>query len=302
MKNLKIGHHTNETNGTGVTVFLFDYPARGAYVLCGSSPASHEVMTLDLESNVSFIDGLAFLGGSAFGLTAVDGVMRWCKENHRGHRTSSGVVPIVPAVGIYDLTVNLPNPPTEKECYLACQSASESNQEQGRIGVGFGATVGKCVPHAKRMTGGIGRHATKLEDGLEVIAYAVVNSVGDVLNKNGAIIAGAKLPNGDYANCEEYLLKGHDPNAMVANGNTTLVSVFTNARFSKIELKRIAKVAISGMARSISPVFTRYDGDILFCISLGELTASECVVSAIAADAVRNAIINAVNNSTVVET
>lgn len=296
MQFLKVGHFTQQQKGTGATVFLFEKPAVGAYILCGSSPASHELAALNLDANVSHIDGLAFLGGSAFGLSAVDGVMRWFKEQGRGHPTPHGAVPIVPAVGIYDLAVKQPIPPTSDEIYEACRSATENNISQGRIGAGTGASVGKFVPFASRMSGGLGCAELALPNGVSVLVYAVVNSLGDVRDKHENIIAGARLPNGEFADCEKYLLSGRE-NAPLDTLNTTLIAVFTNGFFSKIELARIAKVASSGMARAISPVFTRYDGDIVFCFSLGERLAREEVVSTMAAEAVRQAIINSVKDS-----
>lgn len=300
MQFLKIGHYTQEQHGTGVTVFLFDKPARGAYLLCGSSPASHELTTLELDANISHVDGLIFLGGSAFGLSAVDGVMRWFKEQGRGYPTPYGAVPIVPAVGIYDLAIKQAIPPTSENAYQACRSAFEDNVSEGRIGAATGASIGKFVPFAARMSGGLGCAELTLADGLSVLVYAVVNSLGDVRDKSGNIIAGARLPNGEFANCEEYLLSGQEDSAPTLL-NTTLIAVFTNGKFSKIELSRIAKVAVAGMARAISPVFTRYDGDILFCFSLGERLATEKVVSTMAAEAVRQAIVNAVKDSIVLE-
>lgn len=302
MHNLKVGHFTHQDHGTGVTVFLFDSPARGAYVLCGSSPASHEIAVLELEANVSCIDALTFVGGSAYGLSAVAGVLRWCKEKGRGYQTPYGVVPIVPAAGIFDLSVQSAHPPNAEEAYRACQLAVEDNAERGRIGAGTGASVGKLVPNARQMYGGLGQAVLRLPGGLEVVAYAVVNSLGDIRDKTGRIIAGAFFPDGSYADCEAYLLSGGNHLFQeVSVSNTALISVFTNAGFSKIELKRIAKVAISGMARAISPVFMRSDGDILFCVSLGELPADEKVVSVMAAEAVRQAIVNAVQDSVPIE-
>jgi len=296
MQFLKVGHDTQAEKGTGVSVFLFDKPAVGAYLLCGSSPASHELTTLELDANVSHVDGLAFLGGSAFGLSAVDGVMRWFKEQGRGYPTPYGAIPIVPAVGIFDLAVNQPIPPTAEEAYQACRSASENNFSEGRIGAGTGASVGKFVPDASRMSGGVGCAELVLPNGVSVLAYAVVNSLGDVRERDGKIIAGARLANGEFANCEAYLLSGQEDMAATLL-NTTLITVMTNALFSKNVLRRIAKVAASGMARAISPVFTRYDGDIVFCFSLGERQATEKIVSTMAAEAVRQAIVNAVKDS-----
>jgi L-aminopeptidase/D-esterase-like protein len=299
MQSLKVGHYTNDEHATGVSVFLFDQPAPAAYSLCGASPASHELHVLELDANVPYIDGLVFSGGSAFGLNAVSGVMQWFQEQDRGYRTPYANVPIVPAAGIYDLAIKSAIPPTPAHAYEACLNAIENNPLQGRIGAGTGASVGKLVPHAARMSGGLGFAELSLKNGVKVLAYAVVNCVGDV--RDGAqIVAGARLTSGKFADCENYLLTGHEETVSDL-ANTTLVSVFTNAKFSKIELKRIGKVAMTGMARAISPVFTRNDGDIIICASLGELVEVELVISTMAAEAVRRAIVNAVKNSIVLE-
>lgn len=286
MQFLKVGHNTQEEKGTGVTAFIFEKPAVAAYIQCGSAPASHEIAVLELDASISHIDGLVFVGGSALGLPAVDGVIRWFREQGRGFRTPVGAIPIVPAVGIFDLVVKQPVAPTAEEAYQACRSAQEDNIAIGRIGAGTGASVGKLIPSALPMSGGLGCAELILENGVRVLAYAVVNSVGDVRDQQGNIIAGARLAHGEFANCEKFLISGQE-DALTARLNTSLIAVFTNALFAKHELKRIARVAMSGMARAISPVFTRYDGDILFCVSLGERLVSENIVSAMAAEAVR---------------
>src|SRR3990167_183921 len=293
MKMLRVGHHTNISHGTGVSVFIFDRPAPAAYCLCGSSPASHELAVLELDANVPYIDGLFFSGGSAFGLNSVAGVMEWFKEQGRGYQTVYAPIPIVPTAGLYDLAVTSTVPPTKEEAYEACVNAIEDNPLQGRIGAGTGASVGKFIPDAHRMSGGMGFAEMVLPNGVQVAAYAAVNSLGDVRDLSGNIIAGARLTNGEFANCERYLLEGHRE-IVTDLANTTLVAVFTNAKFSKIELKRIARVGLSGIARAISPVFTQNDGDIIFCVSLGDHKASEMTIAAMAAHVVHHAIINAV--------
>lgn len=299
MQFLKVGHVSHHDLGTGISVFLFDRPATGVYWLCGSAPATHELATLELDATITQVHGLVLTGGSAYGLGAVSGVMQWLTEQHRGVSVPHGIVPIVPAAAIYDLAYKSPIAPTHADAYLACETATEDNALQGQMGAGTGATVGKMIASAAMMTGGLGRAEIMLLNGVTVLVYAVVNCMGDIRNSNGHIIAGAQYANGEFANGEQHLLSGQDE-SIVSINNTTLITIFTNARFSKSELKRIAKVASAGMARAISPVFTQYDGDIVFCFSLGDHIASENVVGAMAAEAVRDAIINAVSDSTVV--
>jgi L-aminopeptidase/D-esterase-like protein len=299
MKGLKIGHFTQAAHGTGASVFLFDTPAIGTYYQCGSSPATHELGPLELGANVTHLNGLALFGGSAFGLTAVSGVMRWLNDANQGWATPHGVVPIVPAAAIYDLVVNQALPPTADDAYAACQTATEDNTQFGRIGAGTGASVGKVIAEGQRMSGGIGRAEFTLPDGATVLVYVVVNSVGDVRDTSGKIIAGARMPNGEFGDCERWLQSGQHEKRLSLKGNTTLAAIFTDAKFSKAELQRIAKMAVAGMARAISPAFTRYDGDIIFCVSLGERTATEVVIGAVATGLIQQAIINAVQGSTV---
>lgn len=300
MRGLRIGHATNQENGTGVSVFLMENGAVGAYWICGSAPATHELVVLDPDNSVPLLYGLVLAGGSAYGLYAAKGVMRYLTEKHIGHATIHGVVPIVPAAAIYDLAYKKGEPPTEDEAYQACHQAKETNKESGRIGAGTGATIGKLIPKANPMTGGLGRAEITLPNGIQVIAYAVVNCVGDVRDPSDRIIAGACDKIGKFLDCENFLISGQGEKDLFDRGNTTLVALFTNAAFTKAELKRIAKMATAGMARAISPIFTRFDGDILFCVSVGELSASELTIGTIAAEAVRLAILDAVKKSEII--
>lgn len=300
IKGLRVGHCTRESEGTGVSVFLFDVPATGACWLPGSAPATHDILVLEPESSVPELHGLVFTGGSAYGLNAAMGAMTYLTERGLGHPTLHGVVPIVPTAAIYDLDYKTSVPPLAEDAYAACENAYLDNQESGQIGAATGARIGKVVPNASFMTGGVGVGKIVLESGIEVCAYVVVNCIGDVYDEKNTIIAGAKASTGHFANCNHYLLAGMEETDLFAQANTTLAAVFTNVKFSKAELKRIAKMATAGMARAISPIFTRYDGDIVFCVSLGNKTATELTVGTMAQEAIRLAIMDAVKNSTLV--
>lgn len=300
MENLKVGHFSHQENGTGISVFLFEQAAVGAYVLSGSGPASHELAPLDPETSVAYLHALVLSGGSAYGLFAAHGVMRYLTEHEIGLKLPHGVVPIVPAVAIYDLGYKKAIPPNEADAYQACLNAVENNTASGQIGAGTGASVGKTVPNAKRMTGGIGYAELSLPNGVKVCAYVVVNSVGDVIDQQGNIVAGAKLQNGEFADCTKFILSGAEDPLFFKPSNTTLAAVFTNAKFTKSELKRVSKMAIAGMARAISPVFTCFDGDILFSISVGDKKASVLTVGTMGAEVVRLAILDAVKNAEVI--
>jgi L-aminopeptidase/D-esterase-like protein len=300
MDGIKVGHFTNAEAGTGVSVFLFEKSAVGAYWVCGAAPASHELAALDPDNSVPHIHGLVLAGGSAYGLYAAKGVMTYLTERGIGHPVPHGVVPIVPAAAIYDLSYRQAIPPTAENAYQACLSAKENNPESGRIGGGTGATIGKIIPGARHMSGGLGYAELHLPGGVQVMAYAVVNTIGDIRNAAGEIIAGAKLENGSFADCEKYLLSGKAEIDLFKQANTTLVTFITNARFSKDGMKRVGKMAAAGMSRAIFPSFTQFDGDTLFCISAGDKLVSELSLGTLAAEAVRLAIMDAVKNSEVI--
>lgn len=299
MQGLKIGHFSDHKHGTGVSVFLFEESAAGAYWICGSAPATHELAALDPDCSVPRCHGLVLSGGSAFGLHSAAGVMQYLHEKRIGHPVPTGVVPIVPAAAVYDLMYLSDKFPTAENAYHACQQASENNVERGQVGAGTGATVGKLIPNTSCMTSGIGRAVLTQANGLQVIAYVVANSVGDVRD-NGKIIAGARGKDDQFADCEKFLLSGKAEIELFSNANTTLAAVFTNAAFAKEGARRVAKMAVSGLSRAISPVFTRFDGDIVFCMSVGTVEASELTVGAMASEAVRLAVLDAVRESTMV--
>jgi L-aminopeptidase/D-esterase-like protein len=295
IKGLKVGHQT--LKNTGLTVFLLDRHAPCGWWLCGSAPAMSEVHLLDPEATVDHIDALLFTGGSAFGLGAANGVMQWLNEHDRGYPTRYGGVPIVPAAAIYDLSKEK-SFPTAKDGYEACLSASSENLLQGAVGAGTGATVGKLLESAKPMRGGIGYSVVESQ-GVQVVAYALVNSLGDIVNPQGKILAGAVKSDGNFAHIEESLRKGFSSHLDISIPNTTLIALFTNALFDKAQLTRLAKTACCGMARTIRPAFTKYDGDAIFFTSLGDEQADELFVSALAIQATEQAILQAVKDSVV---
>ncbi|MDX1901033.1 MAG: P1 family peptidase [Gammaproteobacteria bacterium] len=293
MLNIRVGHYTCLDKKTGISVFLFESEAIAVYHLCGAAPASRELHVLEPTATVPGIHGLCFAGGSAFGLNATAGVMNFLKEQGKGFQTPHTTIPIVPAAAIYDCAISQA-PPTAEDAYQACRAAIPENPMRGAIGAGRSATVGKMVAGTEPSPGGFGWHTVTLPHGIIVTAYAVVNCLGDVRNQQGDIIAGARSKDQTFTDTEKFLL--HNPYANTASAlNTTLVAVMTNARFSKAELSRIARVASTGMARAISPVFTRYDGDLIFCVTTNEVPAHENNVSVAAAEAVRLAIIDAVS-------
>jgi L-aminopeptidase/D-esterase-like protein len=301
MNGLKVGHFTNQDNGTGVSVFLFENSAIGAYLLSGSAPASASLGSLDLDSYLQHVDALVLTGGSGFGLFVAKGVMQFLVEHGIGLKWSPAIIPSVPTAAIFDLAYKTMTPPSDQDAYQACLLATENNDTSGRIGAGTGATLGKLIPQAKRMTGGLGYAEKSLENGVHVQAYVVVNSVGDIRDIEGKIVAGACYKTGEFANCEQYILTGQgEANFLQQQQNTTLVAVFTNAKFTKPELRRISKMAVAGIARAVSPAFTCYDGDLIFAFSLGEKVSTVMTIGTMAAETVRLAILDAVKDSEIV--
>lgn len=291
---LRVGHSSNTQTATGVTVLLFDKPCAASVLICGSAPATREIAVLSPDAVVQTIDAVVFAGGSAFGLGCADGVMRWLKEQGRGIATAYGLVPIVPTACIYDFTQEATDYPTADDAYQACEKAQAKISAAGQIGAGTGATVGKIVSEGTVSLGGFGSTIIRCPNGLWVAACVVVNSMGDVVDDKGFVVAGRRLADGTMANSLQALINKGRLDAHLLQTNTTLVAVLTNAKFDKAALYRIAKMASGGMARAIVPVFTSYDGDIIFAASLGKKAADEVVVGALGAEAVRRAIVKAV--------
>lgn len=296
LSGLKIGHQTLTELGTGVTVFLLDDLSPCSYWLCGSAPASRELALLEPSTMIAGINALVFAGGSAFGLAAAEGVMTWCREQGRGFPTAHGVVPIVPAGCIYDLDIKSPIAPTAQDGYAACEAAVASNIAQGLVGVGHGATVGKYFADAIPARGGFGYQQITTPDGLSVVAAVVVNSIGEIRDADNQIIAGARDATGQIQSIAAAIARGDvgfsDLHPVMKN--TVLVAVFTNAELDKAALQRLAKSASSGVAKAIFPSFTAYDGDIIFCTSVGKIQAEPVLLGGLAEQAVRQAIYNAV--------
>lgn len=302
LEGLSIGHYTNTQGGTGITVFIPDYAIPCGWWLAGASPATRDVNLLDPAAHVATIDALAFTGGSAYGLGATNGVMRWLNERQRGYKTPHGLVPIVPTAGIYDLGVNGLCIPTPEEAYTACQNATNKNTLQGRVGAGTGASVGKWkrLAQGRAMSGGFGCCELVGPNGLAVLACVVVNSVGDVIDMQGNVVAGAVKPDGSFADIYAEIAAGEVLNSPINQQNTTLAAIFTNAIFDKAQLTRIAKMTSAGLARATRPAFTRYDGDVIFSTALGQVQAEEVAVGTLAAYAAQRAILNAVQDSIVI--
>lgn len=296
LANLRIGHATHPEHHTGCTVFLCPPETTAGVDIRGMAPGSRETALLDPLKSVPHIHAVVFTGGSAFGLATADGVMRYLSERDIGHYTPVRRVPIVPAAVVFDLFSNGgQHPPTAETGYSACLSAEKSNGKppaQGRVGAGAGVSVGKWAGFAHIMPGGFGM-ASMVVDGVEVFSAAVVNAVGDVLNEDGTVLAGARDEEGWLVRKDPLRRFPERPTAALTN--TTLVVVATTAQLSKVEANRLAQRAHDGLAIAIRPVHTMHDGDTVFALSTGNIAGVPFDVVASAAvhttaEAIRNAV------------
>ena len=270
-----VGHATDAVGATGCTVVLG--PAEGmpctAFVR-GRATGSRELDACRPESLAGRVDAVLLTGGSAYGLAAADGVMRWMETRGRGFKIASGVVPIVPAAVIFDLLPlgrfdARPGP----DMGAACCDAAGREVAEGAVGAGTGATVGKALGLERAMKGGVGTWSARGGD-VVVGALAVVNAFGDVLDASGAILAGARAEGGGFARAAEYLAAGGTPGgALQAAHHTTLVVVATNAALDRLALGGVARAGADALARRVVPSGTAVDGDIVFAMSAGAVSA-----------------------------
>ncbi len=291
---IRIGHYSNTEARTGVTVFIFPKAFDAAYFLCGSAPATRDVLLLNCDNFVSQVDGFVFSGGSAFGLGASNGLMQYLQEQGRGLATLAGPVPIVPAAAIYDLQSGDNTFPSPEQAYWAAEQACTNNLSRGSLGAGTGATVGKLFSTAQSMPGGFGIQSAVYKGGLKITVAVVLNCVGDVYDQGGKIIAGAREGKKGFLDLQACLARGEKIDAPLKS-NTSLVLVFCNAQLTQAALSRVAKMASAGLARAIKPAFSLYDGDIVFAASSAEVEADEIRIGCLAAELLHQAILNALD-------
>jgi L-aminopeptidase/D-esterase-like protein len=296
---IKVGHFTDSRRPTGCTVILYERGAVAGVDVRGSAPGTRETDLLKPTNLVDKVNAIVLSGGSAFGLDSATGVMRYLEEHDSGFSTAAGKVPIVPAAILYDLNVGEGKVRPDADAgYKACVNAKAGPVEEGSIGAGTGATVGK-IGGGKAMKGGIGTSSIKLGNGLVIGAIVAVNCVGDVIDpKTGKIVAGARTSDGKaFLNITEAYRSGRVPTS--PGQNTTIGVVATNARFDKTQMTKIAEMSHDGLARAINPAHTLSDGDTLFAVSTGasSVTANLTVVGALAAEAVSEAILRAVKKA-----
>ena len=312
VEGLKVGQFTYEERPTGCTVVLAMDGAVGAVDVRGGAPATRETALLSPHNMIQELHAVVLTGGSAYGLDASGGVMRYLEEQDTGYRVGAGVVPIVVAASLMDLGMGgASKPRPDAECgYRAAAAASTGPVAQGNVGAGAGATVGKMGGRGSRMKGGLGSASIRLEQGssagLVVAALVAVNAVGDVVDPaTGQVVAGVRGPNDELLDARKLLRSGLGRDRRAARReaenreNTTIAVVATNATLNQAEATRVAQMAHDGLARSIVPSHTPGDGDTVFAVATGVLEGPADVsrIGALAAEALADAVLNSVRHA-----
>ncbi|MFN2145370.1 MAG: P1 family peptidase [Anaerolineales bacterium] len=304
---IKVGHATNLEGITGCTVILTEKGAVAGVDQRGGGPGTREIALLNPVNNVEKVHAILLSGGSAFGLDAAAGVMKYLEEHNIGYQTGVARVPIVPAAILYDLNVGDASARPDGEMgYQACLNASEAPPEEGCVGAGTGASVGKLLGMGQATKTGIGTASVEIGGGVVVGAIVAVNAVGDVIDpEKGKIVAGLRsLKKGPikiggdelFADSLEIMktMAGKLFFNLAERANTVIGAVATNAAFTKSQATKIAQMAQNGVVRAIRPANTMHDGDTMFALSTGKKNANVNIVGAYAAQVVQQAILNAV--------
>ena len=295
---IEVGHFTDTRRPTGCSVVIARTGAVAGVDVRGAAPGTRETDLLHPSNLVDRAHAILLAGGSAWGLDAAAGVMRWLEEQGIGLDVRFGLVPIVPAAVLFDLPVGDARiRPDAQAGYLACQAASREPPAQGNVGAGAGALVGKLFGLARAMRGGIGSASVTL-DGVTVGALVACNALGDVIDPDTAqVIAGARTADGKaLLNIRRAILAGELPQPLLAGTNTTIGVIATDAILTKAQAHRLAQVAHDGLARSINPVHTLSDGDALFTLGTGQAgkTAGMMVLGTLAAEVTARAVVRAI--------
>jgi L-aminopeptidase/D-esterase-like protein len=286
---LAVGHATDVRGATGLTVVRgIDSPFSAGASVFGRAAGTRELHTLSPDHLVGFADAILLTGGSAYGLDAAAGVMRWMEERGRGFPVGAGVVPIVPAAVVFDLAPlgSFTARPTPEMAYAACVEAVTTGVAEGSVGAGAGTTIGKILGGSRAMKGGLGIASAESEH-VSVVAIAVVNALGDVRDGAGRIVAGARGEDGGWVDAAATLAggAGHASRmgapAPTGGENTTLCIVATDALLSRVELNQLARAAGAALYRRITPTGTTFDGDVVFAISAPSARPMNPAISAL---------------------
>ncbi|MEX1246913.1 MAG: P1 family peptidase [Anaerolineales bacterium] len=303
---IRVGHAQDDEAITGCTVVLCEKGAVGGVDQRGGAPGTRETDALQPVHLVYKVHAVMLAGGSAFGLDAASGAVRYLEEKKVGFNVGVARVPIVPAAILFDLGIgSSKRRPDAAMGYQACLNASQRPPAEGSVGAGTGATVGKILGLGQAMKGGIGTAAREIGAGVQVGAIVAVNAFGDVIDPNsGEIVAGArslkrgpiKVGKGVFADTMQVMksLVGRTILGFAPRGNTVIGVVATNARFDKEGAAKVARMAMNGLARTIRPANTMLDGDTLFALATGKRKADVNIVGAYAAEVVAEAVLRAV--------
>lgn len=298
---IKVGQVTLAARPTGCTVILAERGAVAGVDVRGAAPGTRETDLLNPVNLVQQVNAIVLAGGSAFGLDAASGVMKYLEERNIGFDVRVTKVPIVPAAILFDLSIGDPKIHPDASCgYKAAAAATTGPIAEGDVGAGAGATVGKLAGGARAMKGGLGTASITLANGLTVAAIVAVNSVGDVIDPaTGKVVAGVRTPDGKSLADARVLLRGMagaTPSVGRPGENTTIGVVATNATLTKTQATKVAQMAHDGIARAIYPSHTMNDGDAIFALATGVRAepVDVSIVGALAADMMSEAILRAV--------
>jgi L-aminopeptidase/D-esterase-like protein len=294
---VKVGHFTDSRRPTGCTVIITEEGAVGGVDVRGSAPGTRETDLLTPTNLVEKVHAVLLSGGSAFGLDAATGVVRYLEERKIGFDVGVAHVPIVPAAVLFDLGVgDAKIRPNAESGYKACEAASTSAPAEGNVGAGAGATVGKFFTLKRGMKSGIGTASLKVA-GMTVGAIVAVNAVGDIVDPaTGKPIAGARTEDGKkLLNTREAILRGDLPASLKTGTATTIGVIATDAVLTKAQAQKIAQMAHDGLARSIYPIHTMFDGDTIFAVGTGKSgkTGNPNLLGILAAEVMAVAVVRA---------
>ncbi len=297
---LKIGHAQDLEAATGCTVVLCEQGATVGVDVRGGAPGTRETDLLDPVNLVEQVHGVLLTGGSAYGLDAAAGVMQYLEEKGVGFDVQVTTVPIVCGAALFDLTFGDHKiRPDKKMGFQACAKASTSENRQGCLGAGTGATVAKICGMQRAVKSGLGSFALQYED-LKIGALVAVNCLGDVIDPlSGKKLAGPLTEDGSgMLDTEEILIRSYGDLTNLFSGNTTIGIIATNAAFTKSQVTKLASMAHNGYARTMRPAHSMYDGDTIFAISTGSLRVDLSVAGLLAARVMERAVVAAVENAT----
>ena len=298
-----VGHWTDAEARTGCTVVIAPPGSHGGVDVRGGGPGTRETDVVGPMAGDHEVTAVVLAGRSAFGLAAADGAARWLEEHGRGYPTPGGLVPIVPAAVVYDLIEGDPSVrPGPDQGYAACEAAAGGVPDRGLVGAGTGTAVAKLFGRERATVAGVGYAAAQSGRGETVAALAVANGFGDVIAENGKVLAGPRGDDGAMRSTAEEIaaMEGPPDWTRLADRNTTLVCLMTDAPLTPPGCTRVARMASAGVARAVNPTFSDVDGDVVFCLASGRGEADRftaIAVGTIAATVTAAAIRDAVSSA-----